>query len=132
MKRLSVVLIVLALLSVAGLASAATYRAVLAWTDNSNNEDGFRLERRVGTGAYATLVTLPAGTQSYVDDGPLAEDTLYCYRIFAFNAAGDSDSDPATPGNQASEVCANPPSAASAPTAPGSFQMIVITAPAVP
>ena len=129
MKRLSVVLIVLAMLSVAGLASAATYRAVLAWTDNSNNEDGFRLERRVGTGAYATLVTLPAGTPSYVDDGPLAEDTLYCYRVFATLGSLDSDSDPTTPGNQANEICANTPSAASAPTAPGGFQLIVVTAP---
>ena len=32
-------------------------QANLTWTDNSGNETGFRVERKVGAGSYTTLAT---------------------------------------------------------------------------
>ena len=37
-------------------------QANLTWTDNSSNETGFRIERKVGAGSYATLTTKAAGS----------------------------------------------------------------------
>ncbi|MDH3222299.1 MAG: S8 family serine peptidase, partial [Gemmatimonadota bacterium] len=64
----------------------------LSWTDGSNNEDGFRVERREGqTGAWQTVMDLPANTTSYTD-GSVAAGTEYCYRVSAFNGSGPSTS----------------------------------------
>jgi hypothetical protein len=73
------------------LASAASSSAInLTWIDSSNNEDGFRLERKTGpSGAYALITTLPAGQVSYTDSG-LSASTTYFYRIKAYNGAGES------------------------------------------
>lgn len=68
----------------------------VSWTDASNNEDGFRLERSVSGGAYASLTTLAAGATSYVDTG-LIDGTQYSYRVVAYNTVGDS-----APSNNAS------------------------------
>ncbi len=61
----------------------------LAWTDNSDNEDGFLIERRPAGGSYANLVTLAANTTTYSDTS-LTDGTLYEYRITAFNSSGAS------------------------------------------
>ncbi|MBL9206452.1 MAG: N-acetylmuramoyl-L-alanine amidase [Opitutaceae bacterium] len=62
----------------------------LSWTDNANNEDGLRVERRLeGTDAWTILVTLAAGAQSH-RDSTAAPATRYDYRVQAFNAAGDA------------------------------------------
>ncbi|MDH3444767.1 MAG: fibronectin type III domain-containing protein, partial [Deltaproteobacteria bacterium] len=62
----------------------------LNWTDNSNNEDGFRIERRTGTsGSFAQITVVAADTTSYVDNG-LADATTYCYRVNAYDSAGTS------------------------------------------
>ena len=62
----------------------------LAWNDNSNNEDGFKIERKTGTnGTFAQIATVGANVTSYPDVG-LADGVTYCYRLRAFNSAGDS------------------------------------------
>ena len=61
----------------------------LAWTDNSNGEQGFRLERATGGGSWQTVATLGPNTTSYTDTG-LNMDTCYGYRVTAFNGLGDS------------------------------------------
>ncbi|KAA0211201.1 fibronectin type III domain-containing protein [bacterium] len=66
-----------------------TLGASLSWTDNSSDESGFRIERQVGAGAFATLTTLGANVTSYNDSG-LTLGTMYTYRIVAYNAAGDA------------------------------------------
>ncbi len=63
----------------------------LAWTDNSDNEFGFSIERKTGTGGtYAEIDTVSANITSYQDTG-LEALTTYFYRVLAYNPAGDSD-----------------------------------------
>jgi hypothetical protein len=61
----------------------------LSWTDNSSNETGYRIERRISGGSYSTLTTLAANTNSYTDSTCDAA-TSYEYQIIAFNDDGDS------------------------------------------
>jgi hypothetical protein len=61
----------------------------LTWTDNSNNEAGFRLERALDA-AFTTGVTVRgvgANQQAFGDTG-LVPNTHYFYRIFAVGAGG--------------------------------------------
>jgi predicted secreted Zn-dependent protease len=39
----------------------------LTWTDNSNNEEGFTIERKTGTGAFIEIATVGANVNSYSD-----------------------------------------------------------------
>jgi hypothetical protein len=64
------------------------WRIDLSWTDNSNDEDGFRIERSSG-GSWSTLAQLPDNTTSYPDT-TVTPGTAYSYRVVAYNAAGDS------------------------------------------
>ena len=62
----------------------------LTWTDTANDEDGFKIERDAGpTGTFVQIATVGASVTSYIDSG-LASATTYCYRVRAFNFAGDS------------------------------------------
>jgi len=61
----------------------------LTWTDNSANETGFKVERKVDSGAFTFIGQVPADSTSFPDPG-LAGDSLYIYRIRATNPAGDS------------------------------------------
>jgi beta-lactamase superfamily II metal-dependent hydrolase/transcriptional regulator CtsR len=70
-------------------ASISTSRIDLGWSDNSNDEDGFRIERRSGGGSFAEIATVAAGVTTFSSTG-LAASTLYEYRVRAFNAAGAS------------------------------------------
>jgi hypothetical protein len=65
-------------------------RIDLSWSDNSNNEQGFRIERCAGVGCsdFTERATVPAGTESYQDTGLDTES--YTYRVVAFNVAGES------------------------------------------
>ncbi len=76
-----------------GLTSSATSSSevTLAWTDNSNNESGFRVERRTASVTTYTVIAsdLPAGSSSYGDSG-LLSNTLYYYRVRAHNSFGTS------------------------------------------
>ena len=81
----------------------------LAWTDTSDNEDGFKIERLVGGIVDATL-TVPANVTSYIDSA-LVAGTVYCYRVEAFNSAGDSN-----PSNQGCSMAQEPTVSASTPS----------------
>jgi titin len=64
----------------------------LAWTDNSNNETGFKIQRKQGaTGTYTTIKTTAANITTYTDnDTALLDGTQYYYHVAATNSAGDS------------------------------------------
>ena len=68
----------------------------LAWSDNSSNEQGFKIERFgcYGTSTWCILgwqqiAAVGAGTTSYQDTG-LACGRNYAYRVRAYNANGNS------------------------------------------
>jgi fibronectin type 3 domain-containing protein len=64
---------------------------VLSWTDNSDNETKFKIERSDDAGITFTeigIVGMDATT--YLDTG-LIPLTAYTYRVRASNATGDSD-----------------------------------------
>ncbi len=72
----------------------ATFNRIrLEWRDGSDNEDGFRIERKT-TGAYSLLAEVGPvpghGDQTNYHDENLAWSTSYTYRVLAFNGAGNS------------------------------------------
>ena len=68
----------------------ATAKLKLTWVDNSDNEDGFEIEKKVtAEGTFSPLPKLPVNTTSYTDTG-LTMNQVYCYRLRAFNVAGYS------------------------------------------
>jgi hypothetical protein len=73
------------------IANAATSSQIdLTWADSSNNEDGFKIERRLNTEAeFAEIATVGAGMTGFSDTG-LAANSKYFYRVRAFNAGGNS------------------------------------------
>jgi fibronectin type 3 domain-containing protein len=74
-----------------GLAATAvsSVQVNLSWSDNSNNETGFKIERSTGGGAFTQVAIASANVTQFVDTG-LTANTQYAYRIRATNAAGDS------------------------------------------
>ena len=71
-----------------GHVNAASFQ--LTWVDNSQNEDGFNIERKLNiNGTFSLIATVGPDVTSYVDDN-LANTTTYCYRVNAFNDAGNS------------------------------------------
>jgi hypothetical protein len=71
-------------------ATAASSSAInLTWTDNSNNETGFDIERSTDNVNWAALAALGSNIQSYASTG-LAASTGYYYRVRAKNSAGNS------------------------------------------
>jgi hypothetical protein len=62
----------------------------LMWQNNSTNENGFQIERKIEpNGTYVQIASAAANTTSYLDTN-LANGTTYCYRIRAFNASQTS------------------------------------------
>ena len=72
-------------------------KVLLTWSDNSNNEDGFKIERKIKGGSYTQIGTVGSDTTMYVDTKITAGNTYY-YRVKAYNEVGDSGySNEATP-----------------------------------
>jgi hypothetical protein len=69
--------------------AVSTSQINLSWTDNSNNEEGFRIERKTGAQDFSEIAQVGPNTTSYSDTG-LAAATTYTYRIRAYNNAGNS------------------------------------------
>ena len=91
----------------------------LSWTDNSNKEDGFAIERKIGSGGtYAQAGTVGVGVTSYQDSG-LDCDTEYYYRINAFSCAGSSGYSNEV--NATTSICP-----VNAPTAPSGLTAAVV------
>ncbi len=61
----------------------------LNWQDNSNNEDGFNVERKtLQTGSFSPIGQTAKNVTTFVDAVP--DGQLYCYRVNAYNGAGAS------------------------------------------
>lgn len=88
----------------------------LQWNDNSNNECGFTVERKVETDATFAVIgwvnSSTTSTQTYQDTG-LTPTLRYCYQVRAFNSGGES-----APSNVACQIPVTPDVIAPPPTGP--------------
>lgn len=58
----------------------------LTWKDNSSNENGFKVQRRIlETDQWETIKILSPNTEEYIDHG-LTATTIYRYRVGAFTS----------------------------------------------
>jgi hypothetical protein len=68
-------------------------RIDLDWTDNANNEDGYRIERAPDVsgapGTFTQIAQVGINVTSYNNTG-LTRGVTYWYRVVGFNAAGSS------------------------------------------
>jgi hypothetical protein len=94
----------LALLAVVGPAtwqhSANAAEYTLTWIDHAQDEDGFRIERKLGpVGPYVEIAVVGSDVTTFVD--PAADEgVINCYRVRAFNWLGNSgySNEACTPG----------------------------------
>lgn len=62
----------------------------LTWTDTNSLESGFKIQRSTNAGANWVLKdSVPANTYTFADTG-LNANTIYHYRIYAYNPGGNS------------------------------------------
>ena len=71
--------------------NASSTQNNLTWTDNSTNEEGFKVEQSINNqfGPFTQITTTTPNAVSYDDTGLTANQT-YFYRVRAFNSAGNS------------------------------------------
>jgi titin len=70
--------------------SLSSSQIKVAWTDNSADETGFKVERStLSSGSYVVVFTSAASVTSYTDSG-LSASTTYYYRVSAYNSSGSS------------------------------------------
>ncbi len=62
---------------------------ILNWNDNSTNEDGFRIERKEGSGNFILIGSADANANSYIDN-TVTENVMYSYRVYAYNSTASS------------------------------------------
>src|SRR5262245_15401844 len=59
------------------------------WTDSSTNETGFKIERKTSTTSYTQIAQVGANSTTYIDYS-VTPGATYCYRVRAYNTAGNS------------------------------------------
>lgn len=66
-------------------------RVTLIWTDNSNNEAGFTIQRSTSADFTANVTSTNVGANTTTfQTGNVSRKTLFYFRVQAFNAAGTS------------------------------------------
>ncbi len=87
--------------------AASSGQINLSWQNNAANAQGFLIERQTGAGSWTQIATVAAGTTSYQNTA-LPANTVYSYRVRAYNAAGDSAySSPASAATAAQPITAH-------------------------
>jgi hypothetical protein len=72
-------------------ATISSSQIILTWQDNSDNEDGFKIERASGgTTNFMQIASLQADTTSYQDNN-LSPSSCCSYRVRAYNVDGNSE-----------------------------------------
>ena len=64
-------------------------QVTLSWVDNSTNETGYIIERKLGSGVYSSISTVGANTTTYTDATVVTGES-YTYRVYSYNATGNS------------------------------------------
>jgi sugar lactone lactonase YvrE len=63
----------------------------LNWIDNSTNEAGFKIERKLTNGTFQLIGTVSSSNiTTYFDNNALQTGSTYVYRIYSYNNAGNS------------------------------------------
>lgn len=78
--------------------SARALEIKLSWTDNSTNEDGFIIERRLDAEPWIEISKTAANVVAFSDPSAVA-GRKHAYRVSAFNTAGKS-----APSNEAASM----------------------------
>ena len=91
----------------------------LTWTDNANNESGFRIEQSTDGTNFTQIATAGSNAVSFAVTG-LSASTTYFYRVASFNSAGDSGFS-----NTASATTSAPPT--SVPAAPSGLNATAVS-----
>lgn len=63
---------------------------LLTWKDYSDNEEGFRIERKKEDTEFEFVANVAANVTEYEDESKLDASTSYTYRVCAYNKAGTS------------------------------------------
>lgn len=63
----------------------------LSWTDNTETEDGFAIERRLGSGSFAQVLFAVPNATTAIDSAGLQPDTSYSYRVRAIRYSERGD-----------------------------------------
>ncbi|MCF8321318.1 MAG: DUF1566 domain-containing protein [Flavobacterium sp.] len=95
----------------------------LTWVDNSTNEVGFKIERKLSTSSFSVIYTAAANSTSYSDTSVLAGQT-YIYRVNSFNGTGNS-------ANYTNEITISIPNAVVLPTVQSTAISSLLTTSAV-
>jgi hypothetical protein len=95
----------------------------LTWVDNSTNEVGFKVERKLSTGSFSVIYTAAANSTSYSDTSVSAGQT-YIYRVNSYNGTGSS-------ANYTNEITISIPNAVVLPTVQSSAISSLLTTSAV-
>ncbi len=96
MKKLILMLQIIAMTCF--LSPAFAGQPTLTWTDNSNNESGFIIERMDGNaGIFAEVGRVAENVVTFADTTP--DDQLYCYQVIAFVARPDGSEKKSSPSN---------------------------------
>ena len=66
------------------------FRNVISLNDNSNNETGFIIERKIEDGDWSNLTTTTSDVSIYIDSN-IQTPNLYTYRVKSFNEDGFSE-----------------------------------------
>lgn len=70
--------------------AVSTTQVNLAWRDNSGDEQGFRIERSLDGFNFNEIGSVGSNVTAFNDTTAFA-NTLFFYRVFAFNGFGNSD-----------------------------------------
>jgi subtilisin family serine protease len=66
----------------------STSQITLMWSDNATGEDGYKVEKKIGSGTYTQIALMDKDSKTYTDDS-LIDGTLYTYRVRAYNRLPD-------------------------------------------
>ena len=87
--------------------TTGTSTTTLTWSDQSNNEDGFKIERKTGSGSFSEIGTAGANATSFNDTG-LDPSTVYTYQVRAFTSSANSAYSNTSSTETSSGIVANP------------------------
>ncbi|MFC1706761.1 fibronectin type III domain-containing protein [Planctomycetota bacterium] len=100
------------------LVHAATDSVTLSWTDLSDDEEGFTVQRSLApTAGFQSVGTVAANTTIFTDT-TVATNTTYYYRVAAFNSSGGTSA----PSNTASATTPIGP-----PAAPSNLTVVAVS-----